>query len=517
MIKLLLKYPVSSILCSCLLFFITAGMFFSNNYVNNFQINYMIVSLFLIFLQKKYIDRFLIFFVSAIFLALNVLFPFNSQYILIFQILLVMYTAFKDNKNNQKFTFYAIFISFLVHLFYITCTDIDFRQHDLNGTLYYMKKITENGLNWKFFDPWYMYYFFHQPLHFILIEYVLKFSSFVWKSNTVSLESLQYLSLFYVTTTAFFIAKILHLLNLKGYLYKATLILLIFNPTFTLFSGYISDDVPVLFWSIFTTYFIIKWYKTNELKYIIIGGIGLGLGTLTKLSILLLAPAMSWIFLYKLIKDKDKELIIRGISLFVIVTIPIALLWIIRNHILFDMQFYNIPDTSPMGQNFKFLKLSDRIGDFSMLFTPFINAPHTADANMILALIKTELFGEWDFSILNKQIFIPAFILYILNLLIKISALISIIFISLKKNIKDKSLLIFFMITYVGCWLYAIKYAIDYPYVCSSDYRLFTLLLLPEAIILGKIFITNKLRERTLLTICTLYATLSVVIYIFSI
>lgn len=517
MFNLLLKHPILFALGTCLLFFITAGVFFYNFDMNNYQINYIIISLFIILLQKRYIDRFFIFLISIIFLVLNAYFSVSDQFLLIIQILQIVYTAFNDNRSIHHFTFYAIFISFLAHLFYIVHTDIDFRQHDLSGTLYYMKKIAENGINWKNFDPWYMYYFFHQPLHFVFMEYFFKFSTLLWTSQTISIESLQYFSLFYVTITSLLIAKILYLLKFRGVTYKAIFILLIFNPTFTLFTGYISDDVPVLFWSVFTIYLLIKWYYTNKLIYIILTALGLGLGTLTKLSILLLAPAISWLFLYKLIIEKNKELILRGIALFVIIVVPIALLWIIRNHILFDMQFYNVPDTSPMGQNFKYLSLTDRIGDFSKLFSPFMNAPYDVDANMILAIIKTELFGEWNFSILNKSIYIPSFILYILSLSLKICAFIGMVYIFMRKNTTCKELWIFFTITYLCSWLYAIKYALDYPYICSTDYRLFTLLLLPEALFIGKLFEVCKLKQNILFSISIIYAILSVCIYIFSI
>ena len=64
-------------------------------------------------------------------------------------------------------------------------------------------------------------------------------------------------------------------------------------------------------------------------------------------------------------------------------------MWVIRNHILYDMQFYNVPDTSPMGQNFKYLSLFDRLTDFSLLSKPFMNAPYVSDANILLAIFKT--------------------------------------------------------------------------------------------------------------------------------
>ena len=84
------------------------------------------------------------------------------------------------------------------------------------------------------------------------------------------------------------------------------------------------------------------------------------------------------------------------------------------------MQFFNIPDTSPAGQNFRELSLYNRLFDTSNLFTIFISAPSISDNNILLSLVKTELFGEWDLSITASYIKYPAAVLYALNITLKI-------------------------------------------------------------------------------------------------
>ena len=208
-------------------------------------------------------------------------------------------------------------------------------------------------------------------------------------------------------------AAILKELKLSSSLYLLALLLLGFNPTLFLFSGYISDDTLILFWGCCVIYFALKWFNQEKTSYIVACALCFALGVLTKLSLLILVPALSFMFIYKLYRKQFARSIWLDLNLFIIITVPLALSWIVRNHILFDMQFYNVPDTSPNGQNFYYLTFSERILDFTQLLSPFIQAPTIVDANMWLALIKTEHFGEWNLALTHTFLLYPALVLYL--------------------------------------------------------------------------------------------------------
>lgn len=514
MINLIIKNPFISTFMTCLLFFLTAGMFFGNTYVDSICINYILISIAFIFLQKKFIEYILSAWIVLLILALNLFVIKNDLILLLTEIGFTFYFIYKNKNNSSVVTFFIIATSFFIHLFYVQKTNIDFLQHDLSGIIAYMTNISENGFAWKSFNPWYMYYTFHQPLSFLIAQYIYLFGIKLWISSMVAFEGIQYISLFYTTALSILFAKILYILKFRGILYYGLLTLFTFNPTLTLFSGYISNDVAVLFWILFTIYYVLYWYKTSKLKYISIAGMGFGLGVLSKLSILILVPAISILFLLKLINSPKKHLIIKGISLFIIITVPISLSWIIRNHILFDMQFYNIPDTSPEGQNFKLLTLFDRITDFSMFFSAFINAPKVVDANMVLAIIKTELFGEWDFSLLNKNVIIPSYILYYINIILKAFVFYGCFYLLVKHRMIKNSYVLLFIVIYLSSYLYMFNYAIKYPYICSTDYRLFASLMVAECMILGYLSRNDITFGRLIFVTSIIYAMLSSIIYI---
>ncbi len=511
MIGFFSKHLVIFISLLCLLFLTMANIFFNTAYLDIANTSYLVVTMFCSSYYKHPFEKALLIVSSFILAILLTLLNTPHKFFFILEILTIIITLHKAGYNEKNILTSIIAISFLSHLLYIQLTPINIRQHDLSGILSYMHKITIGGINWNNFIPWNMYYYFHQPLLFLIQGHFFNIFSSIFTSSIIAKESLQYISLFFTTTSIYYIILLIKKLDYKNIELYFMATLFAFNPIFILFSGFISDDVSVLFWGITCIYYLICWDKSNSNKDIIITAICFGLGTLTKLSILLLVPAISYLFLYKLIKNKNKQ-IISQISIFITIAVPLSLIWIARNHLLFDMQFFNIPETSPQGQSFAFIPTMNRLTNLSMVFTPFINAPLVSDPNIFLALIKTELFGEWDFSLLSSFVSFFAYPLYILNLLMKIASfgLCLYYILNIKNNVNH--ILYFFIILYITVWGYGIHYSITYPYICSSNYRLFSLAMIPEVIILGytarKKGIGNKLLIPSII-----YATLSICVY----
>lgn len=515
MFLFIVKKPIYFIGMLCLLLCGLSSIFFYSPLLDVQKIQYILISSLCILCGKESVYKLLAIFLALCLFLVCELF-YHPMVLLIAQSLLIFFVFWQNKSNSEALTFLILAISFIFHLYYVQFSDVDHRQHDLNGVIYYIHQITKNGINWHNFNPWNMYYFFHQPLHFITAGYFYFLELNLWSSTTVAQEGLQYLSLFYVTATTLIASAILRLIKLPCSVYYPALMLFAFNPTLFLFSGYIADDTPVLFWSVLFIYFVLYWILSDYSKYLVYAAFCLGIGTLTKLSILTLTPAVCILFFYKLYLSTQKKKTLTALSFFVIIAVPLSLLWIIRNHILFDMPFYNIPDTSPGGQNFRNLTFGERITDFSSLFSPFINSPYIVEANIWLALIKTELFGEWNLSLNHSIIRGPAFILYFLNVFFKFCATLwgaILIFSSFRARINfSQAIINSFAVCYFIIWGYAFKYAINYPFACSTDYRLFIALMVPEIILLATLaYQTSTAKIFTFISI--IYSILTCFIY----
>ena len=512
MFQFISKNPISTFLGLCLLLSLTAGIFFNGQYLSENTTGFIVISLFLASCGRSLSEGLMTILFALLYLVLYLAMGGNNLFLLFGTLGLVGFVIWQQRKSPDILFFALIFISFLLHLNYIESTDVDTRQHDFNAIIHYMGYITQGGFNFWDFNPWNMYYLFHQPLHFLIGGYFYQLCLFIWHSYPLAQELLQFVSLFYVTGIIIMTVKILRLFGFPRQAFYGAFILAAFNPSFFLFSGYISDDAPALFWTISSVYYLIKWYKDEAFRYLLLSAVCFGLGVLTKLSILMIAPIFVMLFLHKLYQRRYAGNIINAISLFIIIAVPLSLIWIVRNHFLYDMDFYNIPDTSPSGQNFKYMTISERIFDFSFLGKPFIHSPLTNDSNMFLALVKTELFGEWNLSLNHQIIVIPATILYFLNIIIKIATLLGCLFILFKAR-KNTFLTVTFAVSYLIIWGYSFKYAMDYPYSCSSDYRLFATMNLPELVVLATLS-QGKNISKVFLVVALTFAVLSSFVYI---
>lgn len=536
MLQIIAQHPFSFNFVMCLLSYLAAGIFFNAAFMEPGEATYLLIAGIVAACAQGYVRQ-IIFFLCALLLFLyHIITQGNADILLLAELFLTAIVLYTERKDKSTLLIGITGAAFLCHLFYVQQTPVDVRQHDLSGIFLYMRQITQHGFNGIDFNPWHMYYLFHQPLHFIVAGYLYLTGSALWESTAAAAEGLQYLSLFYVTTASVFAAFILRELRLPQKIFYAGILLFMFNPTLFLFSGYISDDTPAMMWSIIAVYFLFRWYKTEKSLYILAAAAGFGFGVLTKLSVLMAVPAIISLFLCKISTSEGKRTdIFADLCLFVIIAVPLSLGWVIRNHILYDMQFYNIPDTSPWGQNFKYRTLGERIFDFSQISKPFINAPTAVDANIWLAMIKTELFGEWDMSIGNVFIYVPAKLLYLLNIFLKICTVAGILYLlhqaATDKLFRNKPFVWFFIVLYITLWGYSFKYAMDYPYACSTDYRLFAQLILPETAILClcaarilrsgcrkssfPIHIWQKAAANFLPVVALLYALLSAFIYVY--
>ncbi len=511
MFYILLKRPLLITFFICLLFLITAGIFFNSLVLQADAVCYVVLSVILLSCYTCSIYKYVVTATIFIFFFLFLLFH-SNLFLLIGEIVITSLIVWQRNNEKNIYIFLLLAIAFFLHLYYIQLTPINIRQHDLSAVLAYMKHITKDGINFIHFNPWHLYYFFHQPLHFFISGCIYFLEIKFWGSTVLAQEGLQYISLFYITASTIVSCALLkHLFPQKNCLYTS-LIFFVFNPTLFLLSGYISDDALLLLFSLLSLYYIISWQQKKQLHYILWAAFFFSLGALTKLSILLFVPAFCVLFIAEL-GFPFKRVILNHICCFIIIAVPLSLIWVIRNHILYDMPFYNIPDTSPSGQNFKYLSLLDRISDFKELFIPFINVPYHSDANIELAFIKTELFGEWRMAEDLSLAYVIGFILYALNIVIHLLTLFAAFFLLFTYRFKQEKILsLFFTVLYFTIFFYGVKYAMDYPYICSSDTRLKVIGILPSFIVLTKA--TPIKWQKYLLAVALLYAMLSVTFYL---
>ncbi len=359
--------------------------------------------------------------------------------------LIVFLSLRKSIIYSEDTILYVIMLTgILIKTAYVLYTAIYTRQHDVidfgvgEGHAGYIEYIYFNN-SLPQGDPREKWAFFQPPLHHIIAALWMKFCNKFTHVYRQLQENVQALTLFYTAAVEVFSLFICRELKLKKKGMIAALLIISIHPVFILMSGSINNDALSLVLSLACFYFLIRWYKEGGLFRIILIALTLGLSMLAKLSGGMIAPAVAFVFLLKLIREDKKGRLtcLLHYFIFAIIVFPLGIGWEIRNMISYGMPFNYIP---PVGE---ILEKRDFISRFLDIRTNSIypsmvayNDPYD-EYNIIVALFKTAIFGEYDFGRLMPAINAFALPLFITSVLLAMLALLSMI-LTLAKSVKDR-------------------------------------------------------------------------------
>lgn len=394
-----------------------------------------------------------------------------------------------------------IIIGLIMRVGYMLYTPYNVRQHDLGtigsaGHLDYIYMIystwqlpTSNSAQ-----------FYHPPLFHFLGAVVFNIAMLFYNNNEFAFNAVRLIPCFASCFTLLVSYKIFKELNFSQLARILAITIVAIHPAFIYLSASINNDMLAIFFMTLTILYLIKWYYDQSLKNITIMAITLGLGMMTKLSVVMIAPVIAAVFIYVLIKRIKSENLVYLIAQYLafgIISIPLGMWYSIRNLVLFRQ---------PLGYVLQISQYSDLYcGDFSItqrfLSLPFSSLfsnafPNvTIDYNVYLYAIKSSLFGEWTFHGYEAQATLFA-IVNILIIAISLAAMIY-VFISAKdsKSKFAKWLLGLIWLTQVGSF---IQFNISYPFGCTMDFRYIVMTVVTGAGFIGLAYDTFRQKHKDL-------------------
>ncbi|MBO4902004.1 MAG: glycosyltransferase family 39 protein [Lachnospiraceae bacterium] len=387
----------------------------------------------------------------------------------------------------------AVMISgIFVKLCYILYTHVAQRQHDVvdfhvgEGQAAYIEYFVSH-LRLPDFDPRSIWGFFQPPLHHILSGIWMRINLFLGLSERQAQENVQVLTFFYMGALMLLTYEICRELKMNERASCIAVSIVSLHPIFILLSGSINNDALSLVLMVFALYLAIVWYKRPKVITIVLLALSIGFAMFAKLSGGLIAPAVAALFLHKLIKEKDARLkIFLQYVVFGVICVPVGLFWTVRNKLLYDMPLNYIPG---VGQQFENVTFADRFFDFHMgtVFPAMIeNGADYYEHNIFLALMKTSLFGEYDYSQQWGGFTVPAVLLFVSALILAGLALFATVMLLLPKDTRLKSewkwLFGVLYVTVVGSYL---SFALSYSNFSAQDFRYGAIAIVAEALLLG--------------------------------
>lgn len=367
------------------------------------------------------------------------------------------------------------------------------RQHDARNFYY-----PENGGHFGYIgyiynnlslpkgSPIDIWCFYNPPLFYIISTIAIKISEFFTSSMDTSFEFLQILSFGYYFIFIVYLYRILKELKINRSLIP-TLLFVSLSPALIIMSGSINNDMLSISLSIMAIYYTIIWYKDDSLKTLLKIALTISLAIMTKISSALIAVAIAFVFLIKIIKNKEElTKYIWHFTLFAIIALPIGLWFPIKNLVLYNVPFTYVQsvDTSSGAYISKF-SIFDRFLKINETHLDSINidmGPQTPEYNIFITSLKSFILDEhidYENNILLGFI-VPG--IFILSILLSIFYLINIIYILINKKKFSNWIFFFLLIGVLQIGSY-ISFCFNYPFTFTMNFRYIIPTLITYAVI----------------------------------
>lgn len=381
------------------------------------------------------------------------------------------------NKNSEAICFRVFIISFIFKLFYALVMQFDISAHDLwdvsdwntitAGTLGYIQYLFQYRQLPDFFDG----QFYHPPLYFIISALVFGPAYALTGDEIAAFDVVQIVNMIFAFVTTIVIYKIFKELNIKGTRLVFANMFMCFCPTLINMGACINNDCLMTLFCALVILYCLKWIKSRRMTDIILTGLFLALGMLTKISAVLLAPGIGLMFLYVLIKDKAnlKRNIIQY-AVFAVVSIPLGISFAVRNYVTLGMPFNYI---MPLSDAPFEVPVWTRIGlpsikQMTTCITDFHDFKNFT--NIWGQTVQSMLFDEMLFNTSIKPLFVMSVVLIWITYVILIYMLVKFVM-----AVKRSSLSIENKILIYGCYLSLmisyIVFCFSYRYICTMSMR----------------------------------------------
>lgn len=358
--------------------------------------------------------------------------------------------------------------------------------------------------------------FFQPALHHILAAIWLKINTLIGFGYSAACENIQVLTCIYSLVITYFAYKIFIQSGLRGTALKIAFAITALHPSFILAAGSVNNDTLCVMLTVMAMYFALQWERKSTYKNILLTGLCIGLSMMTKLSGVLIAPAVAYLFLDKWIRSgKEKFLYyLKQYVSFGIVAFPLGLFFPFRNFLKFGVPLNYTP---PVGEALEKTDLVSRFLDVKTL-TPFTclikNGDSYDEFNIPLAIMKTSLTGEDNFALSNSYELIPAWILLISGALLAVAALIATVYlVFMGSKFLALQTRVFWGILYIVSVGFMINLCLSIPNFSSQDFRYVSYLIVPESLALGHLVQQYKFWRKPAEAVTAVFALSSLAVY----
>ena len=388
---------------------------------------------------------------------------------------------------------------FLVGLCFILRLPYGFSWHDLasysadfsgaskpDGHLGYIAWIVENG-TLPTMDPRVEGYsvFYNPPLYHLIQAGFMRLNLWLQVPQAVALENLQVTTLLFASACPLVAVDLMRFLGIRERGVHAGALVMAFQPSLWILGATLNNDILSILCILACILFTVRWERTRRMRDILGIALSLGAGMATKLSAALLIPCVALVFIVAFFRDlKRWKRYLGQFAAFLAVSVPPAVAWPLYHLLAFDLplNYVRLPaETIYVGH----LSLWQRFGipDWFARRTLFYTGVRKTDHNVWMQTLKTAVFDELTLFENGTVLWYVAYLLMALFAGLVLIGFVLFVRMLLRRPARLSGLGATFLGVYgaalVGNY---VKFCVDYPYICSFNFRYIAPLLLLGAL-----------------------------------
>lgn len=381
---------------------------------------------------------------------------------------------------------FVIMIGILLKLVYDITTGYNVSSHDL-GTWATMINGQPNGghlgvIQYYYtmhhlpdFDPTTVWCFSNPPFFYWICALFLDIfhSGLGWAIGTV-LHVLQCVNSIYVTVGIFAGIGMLSKFGVKGRKLVLSILFLTFFPAFYNIGATLNNDALCFMLMMLCMNAALNWYRKRKLGNIISCAVFLGLGMMTKLNAVIVAPALLALFLLALFYDKRTKFteLRRQYLIFLGVSVPLGMFWPIRNFIRFRTPLFYVQAISDEWQQIGQYSVLQRLGlpSIASLLNIHLTTDTSLEYNIWSQTFKSAVVDEHALNLSVTGAYILAIVLLFLTIVFCVLAHVMMIRSLIGKRMQFEHK-IFLITAYAAMLISYVRFCFSYPVVCTMNFR----------------------------------------------
>ncbi len=420
---------------------------------------------------------------------------------------------------------FAVFL-YICYILFSTWEDrsIDAdKLHGGEGHLAYIEYLYDHWFRLPDFDPRTKLQLYHPPLYYWLSAAVVRITTAFGIPYDTAIESVQVISLYSAIATLLTADKIFRQCKLKGYALTGALAVTAFANSLVILSGCFNNDMLSIALETGAVYLALQWYDNRTGKNIVKIALCIGFGMMTKLSVVIAAPAIAFLFVYVFCRDIGKWKAYLGqFATFLGISVPLAVWFPVKNLVQFGVPLGYVPagnysaymESIPVWQRLLYPDPLHFVYPITVTYgaSVFGTAFPFEDYHPILALIKSSVTMQY-MKELSSLAGILSLYFYI-TLLLGLIAFVGMVCLAFSKQNRVQNG--FLLVLYASIMVSYCIFCIRYPNIYSENIRYVF-----DVIIIGALYLGLLLQKQIpqwlkmlLYALVIAYSILSVVLWV---